>query len=138
MNLALLLAIPVVHNILCIYYFLGAQCAMRYLENHKLAGVILVAPCVTDMGVPNEKASGYYDRPWQYDQIKSNAGFVVQFSSLDDPFIDYASEQAPVAKALDAELYLYKEEGHFLHFHFPDMVKLVKNKLLGTQYKIIV
>ena len=30
----------------------------RYAEKHSVLGLILVSPCVTDLGDPNEKASG--------------------------------------------------------------------------------
>ena len=32
--------------------------ALRYAENHPVHGLVLVSACVTDLGVPNEKASG--------------------------------------------------------------------------------
>lgn len=31
---------------------------LRYAENHSVHGLVLVSSCVTDLGDPNEKASG--------------------------------------------------------------------------------
>jgi hypothetical protein len=42
------------------------------------AGVVLVSAYTSDMGDPLEAASGYFSRPWQWDTIRQNAGFIVQ------------------------------------------------------------
>eukprot|EP00960_Hanusia_phi_P047910 758651-Hanusia_phi.AAC.6 len=42
----------------------GAEAAMRFIEEHKVRGVVLVAACHTDLGLPSEAISGYYNRPW--------------------------------------------------------------------------
>jgi predicted alpha/beta hydrolase family esterase len=48
----------------------GAEAFMRYAENNKLAGMILVSACYTDLGVESERKAGYYNRPWQWEKIK--------------------------------------------------------------------
>lgn len=58
----------------------------------------------SDQGDPTEAASGYFSRPWRWDAIRANAGFVVQFASVDDPFLPWA-EQQEVADGLAAELH---------------------------------
>src|SRR5438477_8297558 len=50
----------------------GAVAAMRYAEENKLLGSILISPCYTDLGDDMEKQSGYYDTPWQWDAITTN------------------------------------------------------------------
>ena len=50
----------------------GAVAAMRYAETHKIAGSILISPCYTNLDNDLEKQSGYYDSPWQWDQIRAN------------------------------------------------------------------
>jgi hypothetical protein len=35
---------------------------MRFAETHRVKGLVLVSACVTDLGVENERASGYYNR----------------------------------------------------------------------------
>jgi len=51
---------------------------MRLLEETKVLGVILVSACHTDLGEPNEAAAGYYNRPWPWETMRSNAEFIVQ------------------------------------------------------------
>jgi hypothetical protein len=42
------------------------------------AGIVLVSAYTSDMGDSLEAASGYFSRPWQWEIIKSNAGFIAQ------------------------------------------------------------
>lgn len=79
----------------------GAEAAMRFLESYRVKGCILVSACHTDLGIANERASGYYSRPWEWDKIAHNAQFFVQLGSQDDPFIP-VSEQRYVARHLRA------------------------------------
>ena len=65
----------------------GACCAMRLAETIKLGGVILVSAAHTDLGDENERASGYFSRPWDWDAIKTNTKFIHQFHSTDDHLI---------------------------------------------------
>jgi len=60
---------------------------MRFAETNKILGSILVGACYTDLGDEGEKASGYYSRPWEWDAIKGNQRWIVQFASIDDPYI---------------------------------------------------
>src|SRR5438552_351050 len=59
-------------NTILIGHSSGAVAAMRYAENNKIYGSVLVAACHTDLGDEGEKISGYYNRPWQWDKIKAN------------------------------------------------------------------
>ncbi|KAG5182419.1 hypothetical protein JKP88DRAFT_319000 [Tribonema minus] len=86
----------------------GAVAAMRLCETQKLAGVLLtqrlagvllVSACHTDLGDDNERASGYYSRPWRWDAIRANAGALLQLHSADDPLIPVA-EARHVAASL--------------------------------------
>jgi pimeloyl-ACP methyl ester carboxylesterase len=53
----------------------GALLAMRLLEGErKIKGAVLVACAHTDLGDENERASEYFDLPWQFDKMKNNAG----------------------------------------------------------------
>src|SRR3989338_8565950 len=65
----------------------GAVAAMRYLENHKAVGAVLVSAEYTDLNNEKEKISGYYDETWRWNKIKKNAKWIIQFHSTDDPFI---------------------------------------------------
>jgi predicted alpha/beta hydrolase family esterase len=115
-------------NTILVGHSSGAQCAMRYMEQYKIAGAFLISPCVTDMGIENEKASGYYNRPWLWDKMKENSQFIVQFSSRDDPLVPW-EEQEQVHKNLKTELHMYQNEGHFLHDTFPDLTKAILKKI---------
>ena len=35
----------------------------------------------TDQGDATERASGYFNRPWEWDKIKQNAGFIIQVTT---------------------------------------------------------
>ena len=65
---------------------------------------MLVAAYTSDLGDATERESGYFNRPWRWDAIKANAGFIVQFASADDPFLPWR-EQQQVADALGADLH---------------------------------
>ena len=54
---------------------------------------MLVAACYTDMGMESEAISGYYNRPWEWSEIKKNAKWIVQFGSKDDYLVPFESEQ---------------------------------------------
>jgi len=106
----------------------GAVAGMRFAEQYKIAGLILVSAYVSDLGIDSERESGYFNRPWEWDTIKSNCGFIVQFGSSDDPFLPW-EEQEEVAIKLGADLHRFEDRGHFMTRSFPDVVKVVKEKL---------
>ena len=65
----------------------GAVAAMRYAEENKIKGSVLVSPSYTDLGDDLEKQSGYYDKPWQWEKIKTNQGNIALIWGDDDPYI---------------------------------------------------
>lgn len=110
----------------------GAIAAMRFAENNKIMGSILVGSYYTDLGDPDEHASGYFDEPWQWDKIKNNQQWIVQFHSTDDPWI--SSEEAHmVHKKLNTDLHEFKDRGHFgvdqPYDKFPELLEVLKEKL---------
>ena len=62
----------------------GAIAALRYAQTNKILGSVLVAGYATDLGIESEKASGYFDQPWNWQAIKDNQTFIIQFASTDD------------------------------------------------------
>ena len=94
----------------------GAVAAMRLLEEHRLAGCVLVSACHTDLGHAGERASGYYPPSggeWQWSRIKQNAGGnIVVLHSDNDPFIPLPEAQH-VASSLGVELRLCPGRSHF-------------------------
>lgn len=109
----------------------GAVCAMRLLETTKLRGVVLVATCHTDLGDENEKASGYFDRVWPWEDIKKNANFITQYHSNDDPLIP-VEEARHVAAQLNGASHEYIEMENHSHFFsmFPELLENLKKRLL--------
>lgn len=99
-------------NTIVIGHSSGAQAAMRLLENHRLLGCILVSACITDGGLESERIAGYYNRPWQWDRIRSNAKWIIQYHSSDDPFIRRKEPDA-VAAAIGSDYTCFDDRSHF-------------------------
>lgn len=110
----------------------GAVAAMRYAETHKLEGIVLVSVCYTDLGDEKEAMSRYFNEPWQWDLIKKNVKWIVQFHSLNDPFIPI-EEARFVHEKLDTEYYEYSDQGHFSSDvgknEFPELLEALKRKI---------
>ena len=110
----------------------GAIAAMRFAEKNQLYGTILVATYHTDLGDEQEKESGYFNKPWQWEKIIKNQNWIVQFSSTDDPYIPI-KEARYINKHLKTEYYEYTKEGHFgfkeKKIQFPKIVNVLKKKL---------
>merc|ERR1719424_509141 len=102
---------------------------MRLAEQTVVGGLVLVSACHTDLGHPGERASGYYPPsggPWDWDAIRRNAGWIVQFHSRDDPLVP-VQEGRLVAKELGSE---YKElDGHSHFFEpFEELLTVLREK----------
>ncbi|KAF6256181.1 Alpha/Beta hydrolase protein [Scenedesmus sp. NREL 46B-D3] len=106
----------------------GAAAAMRFCESYKVAGIVLVSAYTSDLGDPLEAASGYFSRPWQWETIRRNAGFIVQFGSSDDPFLPWSEQQA-AADSLQAELHKFDDRGHFMNTAQPELLQLLQDKM---------
>lgn len=92
---------------------------------------MLVSACHTDLGDAGEAAAGYYNRPWDWQQIRRNAGWMVQFHSRDDPLVP-VGEGLEVASGLgldlSGDLHLFDDKGHLWHY-FPELVEMITRKL---------
>ncbi len=119
-------------NTIIIGHSSGAIAAMRYAETFKVRGIILVSAYLTDLDDETEKASGYFDRPWEWNKIKDNVQFVIQFGSTDDPFVPW-NEQQQIADRLSTDLRKYNNKGHFQNVNFPELVKVV-SELVGQPH----
>ncbi len=110
----------------------GALAAMRFAEQNKLLGSILIGAMHTDLGIETERLSGYFDKPWDWQAIKNNQQWIVQFASTDDPWIPIR-EPRFVHKKLDSEYYEFTDQGHFggdyYKEEFPELVEIIKKKL---------
>lgn len=108
----------------------GAVAAMRYAENHRLKGSVLISPCYTDLGDDMEKQSGYYDAPWQWKQIKSNQESIGLIWGDDDPFIPQ-TEFEFIAERLDPTRIKVREGGHFIErSEFPELLAYIRSTYL--------
>ena len=115
-------------NTILIGYSSGAEAAMRFTEDNKVLGTVLVAACYTDLGIEGERISGYYDYPWKWEKIKSNQKWIIQFGSKDDPFIPI-EEARFVRDRLTSEYYEFENKGHFQYSDFPELIEVIRNKL---------
>ncbi|MDO8650179.1 MAG: alpha/beta fold hydrolase [Candidatus Berkelbacteria bacterium] len=108
----------------------GAVAAMRYAEAHKIFGSILVAAYYTDLGYEDEKKSGYFDRPWHWEDIKENQRWTVVFASNDDPYIPIEQPEF-IASQLGAEPHKLPGRGHFGSDApvFPELVDVIKDHM---------
>ncbi|KAA0712508.1 putative hydrolase RBBP9 [Triplophysa tibetana] len=103
----------------------GASAAMRYSETHQVFGLILVGAYTSDLGDENERESGYFSRPWEWEKIRSNVKYIIQFGSTDDPFLPW-EEQQEVADGLNTDLHKYTDRGHFQNTTFPELIAALK------------
>lgn len=120
-------------NTILVGHSSGAEAGMRLAEKHKLKGLILVSACHTDLGMESEAISGYYNRPWEWERIRANCQWIVQFHSTDDPFIPVA-EARHVAKNLQSEYIEHTKRGHYLSMDMPDVVDIIDGKCKAKQY----
>merc|ERR1711962_520595 len=107
----------------------GACAGVRYAEQYKVGGILLVSAYTSDLGDANEKASGYFSRPWLWEKAKANSSWICQFGSTDDPFLPW-SEQEEVAVGLGADLKKYEDKGHFMSSTCPDILKVLTEYIL--------
>lgn len=119
-------------NTIIIGHSSGAIAAMRFAENHKLFGSVIVGAYHTDLGYDKEKLSGYFDASWNWPKIRSNQNWIIQFASLDDPWIPIA-EPRFVRDQLLSEYYEYHDQGHFGGDYnkttFPEILTVIEAKL---------
>lgn len=110
----------------------GAIAAMRYAETHRLLGSVLVGCYHSDLNLPKEKESGYFNRPWNWEAIKNNQKWILQFASTNDPWIPIA-EPRFVSKQLQSRYFEYDDMGHFggdyVKPTFPELIKALKDVL---------
>ncbi len=108
----------------------GAVAALRYAETTEIFGSVLVGVCHTDLDDADERASGYYDAPWQWDQIRRHQRWIGIFQSADDPVIPIA-EARFVAARLGCSYFEHERRGHFTdRAPFPELVQFVRRKLV--------
>lgn len=105
----------------------GAVAAMRFAEDNKIKGSILISPSYTDLdGDELEIQSGYYDEPWQWDKIKANQSNIALFYGDDDPYISQP-EFEYIAGALNPVTTKLVGGKHFIERdQFPELLEYIK------------
>ncbi len=105
----------------------GATAAMKYAETNKIFGSILISPCYTDLGLEEERISGWYDEPWDWASIKNNQEFIGLFYSKNDEIIPLVEFEHIKAQLNPDQVVVFEEDGHFLNqTQFPEVVECVK------------
>lgn len=115
-------------NTIIVGHSSGAVAAMRYAEQYKLLGSVLIGACYTDLGHISERISGYYDAPWSWEIIKNNQQWIIQLGSEDDPYIP-PKEPRHIQKQLDTDYYEFTDQGHFMNKTIPDLVEIIMKKI---------
>lgn len=115
-------------NTIIIGHSSGAVAALRYAEQYRLLGTVLIAACYTDLGYKSEQIAGYYDEPWKWKDIKNNQQWIVQFSSTDDPYIPIA-EARHINTQLATEYLEFTDQGHFMNKTIPNVASIIIQKL---------
>lgn len=102
----------------------GAIAAMRLAEEQVILGSVLVGAYHTHLDMEKEKSSGYFDTPWQWENIRNNQSWITLFASQDDPWIPI-DQPRYIHQQLDCEYHEYKKEGHFggdyIKLTFPEL-----------------
>jgi predicted alpha/beta hydrolase family esterase len=111
----------------------GALAIMKYAEDHQLGASILVGTYHTDLGYEDERDSGYFDTPWQWDEIKANQQWSAIFASTDDPYIPIEQPHF-IRDQLDSEYFEFDNQAHFggvttPKLEFPELLDFLKQKL---------
>lgn len=120
-------------NTILIGHSSGAVAALRFAEQNKILGSVLVGCNYTDLGIEREKQSGYFDRPWDWKKIKNHQQWIIQFASTDDPWIPI-DEAHFIQQKLGTEYHEFHDQGHFGGNYnkptFPEALAAIKHKLL--------
>ena len=110
----------------------GATAALRYTEQKKVLGSVLVAPNISDLDDPHEKLSGYFDIPWNWQNIRDNQDWIIHFASKDDPYVPI-DESRHIGKMHGGDYFEREGYGHFGDDigleNFDELVHQVKHKL---------
>lgn len=108
----------------------GGTASMRYAETTKIKGSILIAPSYTDLNNDFERQSGYYNTPWNWEQIKKNQEKITVVFGDNDPYISQP-EFKTIAQNLNATKICIPNGGHFTDFTtFPQVLEYIKKNYI--------
>ncbi|MEM1282444.1 MAG: alpha/beta fold hydrolase [Chlamydiota bacterium] len=120
-------------NTVIIGHSSGAIAAMRYAEQYPILGSILVGTYYTHLNMETEIKSGYFESPWEWEEMRKNQQWTVIFASQNDPWIPI-EEPRFVHQQLQCEYHEFYDQGHFGGDYdkksFPELARTLLNKLL--------
>ena len=103
----------------------GAVAALRYAEENKICGSVLVGPSYTDLDDDLERQSGYFGKPWNWENIKANQTNIVLVHSDNDPFIPQEQFEF-IAEKLDPVIIKIPGAKHFMDRDtFPEILDYI-------------
>lgn len=106
----------------------GAVAAMRYAEDNKILGSILVSPSYTDLGDELEKQSGYFNTMWDWLGIRSHQRKTVLIYGDDDPYIPQEQFEY-IAKRLNDDTIKVHGGKHFIERQeFPELLEYINRE----------
>lgn len=109
----------------------GAIAAMKLAETTKILGSVLVGAYYNDLGIENEKKSGYFDTDWRWDAIRKNQKFISLFASEDDPWIPI-DQPRYIHEQLNCEYHEFKNQRHFGGDYFKQNFPEIALSILGN------
>lgn len=108
----------------------GAVASMRYAEQNKILGSVLISPSYTDLGDDLEKASGYFVKPWNWEAIKNNQKKITLVYADDDLYIPQEQFEF-ISSKTNSEVLKIHNAGHFLRQDtFPELLEAIKTNYL--------
>jgi predicted alpha/beta hydrolase family esterase len=129
-------------DIILVGHSSGAQAALRYSELHNVYACVLVSATYSDLGDPNERASGYYPQlksdgtetnPYLFDSMKENCKHWWQFHSDDDPFIPlFEAERIRHGLGLTDTYHMLPGRSHFFEFE-PEILDVIMDLSIPTK-----
>ena len=121
-------------NTILVGHSSGAVATLRFAETNKIYGSVIIGATYTDLGEKSERVSGYFDKTWNWEAIKNNQNWIIQFASTDDPYIPI-TEPRYIHEKLNTEYHEYTNKGHFgwdtKLKEFPELIEVLKSKLVS-------
>ena len=117
-------------NSILVWWSSGATAAMKYAEQNKIYGSILIAPSYTDLWLESERVSGYFDTPRQWSAIKANQQKIYLFYSQNDEFIPLEEFTHIESQLSPDKVYASPDQNHFQYQDtFPELLQCIKDMI---------